>query len=157
MADIKFSEWVSNNLTEVALPDVDGSQLIVAVTGEGIPCVIRQANVKTGAAIIARAENNTIDGWPSGTIFTDEGSSETVQLTFGDSPIGTEYTFFVTDNAIELRPGDDIGHTIQFWDGSTSRDTGFVLLGSPGMSITIKKITSTKWAAIAVNGAVDND
>lgn len=92
----------------------------------------------------------------SGATYTDTGSSGQVNVAFFDAPIGHEYSFFVTDNAIQLEP-HTIGHTIQFWDGNNSRNTGWVLLGAPGKSITIKKISATVWAGIAVNGATDND
>jgi len=109
----------------------------------------KDVSIKTADFVIGES--------PNGTTFTDTGSAGTVRCDFEDAyPTGTEFTFFVTDNGIELNPGA-VGQTIQFWDGSVSRNTPLVLLGAPGKSITIKKISATVWAGIAVNGATDND
>ena len=98
-----------------------------------------------------------LSGFSNGTSFIDVNSTGTIRVDFtSDFPTGTEFTFFVTDNGIELNPGAN-GQTIQFWDGTKSRNTPLVLLGAPGKSITIKKISATVWAGIAVNGATDND
>lgn len=108
-------------------------------------------------AVSAQNNDTTLGANANGTTFTDTGSAGTVRLDFEDvHPIGIEFTFFVTDNGIELNPGA-VSQTIQFWDGSVSRNTPLVLLGAPGKSITIKKISATVWAGIAVNGATDND
>lgn len=115
------------------------------------------SNNELPKAVFSNNGDFALSGYSNGTTFTDTGSGGTVRCDFEDGyPTGTEFHFFVTDNGIELNPGA-VGHTIQFWDGSVSRNTPLVLLGAPGKSITIRKISTTVWAGIAVNGAVDND
>jgi len=142
-----------------------GAELVPIVrTSEALPA---DRNLQTTAQILSRLaynrliedkdDNFDVDG-ASGTIYTDTGSGGTINANLQESAVGTTYTFCVTDNAIEVRDAV-FSQTIRFWDAaqSASRNTSYVLLGSPGMSITITKISSTTWFATAVNGAIDND
>lgn len=141
---------ISNNSNEGQINACYGVGDIDSQTGGGLFGELPKA-------VSAQSNNTSLGASANGVTFTDAGSAGTVRFDFEDvHPTGTEFSFFVTDNGIELNPGA-VSQTIQFWDGSVSRNTPLVLLGAPGKSITIRKISATVWAGIAVNGAIDND
>ncbi len=140
-----------------------GAELVPIVrTSEALPA---DRNLQTTAQILSRLaynrliedkdDNFDVDG-ASGTIYTDTGSGGTINANLQESAVGTTYTFCVTDNAMQVQDLE-FSQVVVFWDGAASLSTSVVLLGSPGMSITITKISSTTWFATAVNGAIDNE
>lgn len=134
-----------------------GTEPAIIIQGNAVVQCVADDFGEIAKPVSQQPSNFTLSASVNGTTFTDTGSSGQVNISFEDvHPIGQEFSFFVTDNAIQLEP-HTISHTIQFWDGSNSRNTGWVLLDAPGKSITIKKISATVWAATAVNGAVDYD